>query len=96
LTGLGLGCFCCLGLGLVAEHGFKRDYTGREGTLRDGKTNLLLPIVCGKEVHFWVSWLKTSRQQASDCLRWIFKLKSNQHMLVSIVVLGRNSCKLLF
>jgi len=45
LTGLGLGCFCCLGLGLVAEHGFKRDYTGREGTLRDGKTNLLpLPI----------------------------------------------------
>jgi len=45
LTGLGLGCFCCLGLGLVAEHGFKRDYTGREGMLRDGKTTLLpLPI----------------------------------------------------
>jgi len=127
LTGLVLGCFCCLGLGLVAEHGFKRDYTGREGMLRDGKTNLLLlplpisilngfvlgcfsflglkmfadesakkgldkenlllPIVCGKEVHFWESWLKTNHQQASECLGWIFKLKSNQHMLISIVVL---------
>jgi len=40
------------------------DFSAKKGL---DKENLLL-FVCGKEEHFWESWLKTNRQQASECL----------------------------
>jgi len=40
---------------------------------KSGGRQNLLPIVCGKELLFWVSWLKTNQVLVPECL-WGFQV----------------------
>ena len=63
-NGFVLGCFLLLGLEMLTDLNAEKS---------GGRQNLLLPIVCGKEVLFWVSWLKTNQVLVPECL-WGFQV----------------------